>query len=133
MSITILKKEPGKDLELIEIDGSLSSMQKIVKGYLGRSSLGYNIDLWYNDESLLVPDCKKNLFLGSQIIYGDVFFAAHDHQGNTTSLSVSQMMFIKEHLKKFNSLSIPIYFNESNEGLETIEKLLKDCGERQNG
>lgn len=128
-NIIILKKEPGKDIELLEIESSLSSMQGIVKGSLAVSSLLNNIDMWYNDEFLYYPELNANLILHSDVIHGNVFFAAHDNEGNTVSLTVHQIETIKAQLKKPISSPLPIYLNVPNEHLKGIEKAFQEMGE----
>lgn len=100
--IEILVKRVGEAPEVMEIEHSLVNMQKIVGGYLEVVGLPNGIDMWLNEEGLLVG-MKDNLavVMNGRIthqIVGNVFFAAHDKEGNTIGLNEYQMMWIKTKL-----------------------------------
>lgn len=97
----ILVKKVGGELEPGEFDG-LEDMQKIVGGHIECVQLPHDIDLWLNEEGKLegLP-ANIALFHNGEvvdIIVGDVFFASHDDEGDSTSLNDIQKKWIEQRL-----------------------------------
>jgi hypothetical protein len=113
--IKVLAKKVGEELKLVEFEHSYDNMCKIVEGRLEVVGLPLDIDMWLNEEGLLE---QKNVnvitFLsGRQVhqIVGNIFFAGHDEEGETISLTDEQM----EWLKKF---TVDCGYAKYNDGRE---------------
>ena len=88
--IKIVVCEPGKSPEIREIDSDLKSMQDIVGGYIECVALKNNIDVWINEEGLLM-DLPFNRFVNRQPLVGTIFAASHNSSGDTISLTDTQI------------------------------------------
>lgn len=73
-SIKVLKKEPGKAPEIVTIDGSLSSMQDIVGGYLEVLPLPRCRAIMVCNEEGRMLELPHNLTLMGRHIVGTIFF-----------------------------------------------------------
>lgn len=113
--ISVLVKNVGEDIVYKEIECSLESMQSIVGGYIERLRITQDIDMWLNEEGILMklPLNVITTNRGEAIdhIYGNVVFASHDDEGNIISLSEDQKKWIISRMKphgfyKDGSLSI---------------------------
>lgn len=129
--VVILKKEVGTPVQLATVENDLRSMQKLVNGTLAVIPLGNKIDLWYNDEFLFQEELQPNIILGNSPLCGQVFFASHDEEGNTTSLNKSQIEHIKKRIKTVGIkdvgiLTIPVYLDVTCEELTYLEIQLAD-------
>lgn len=104
---TFLGKRPKEiGFERIELN-SLREQQAFVEGNLDCISWPKNIDLWVNDEFLFNAS-KETLSLALvqkdksiQEIFGNIFFASVNEEGNMISLSEEQLRFIKSHTETF--------------------------------
>lgn len=98
--IKVLAKKVGEELKLVEFEHSYDNMCKIVEGRLEVVGLPKNIDMWLNEEGLLEQKSANVItFLkGQQVhqIVGNIFFAGHDDEGETISLTEEQMEWLKE-------------------------------------
>lgn len=88
--IKIVVCEPGKSPEICEINDDLESMQNIVGGYIECIALKNNIDVWVNEEGLLM-DLPFNRTVNRKPLVGTIFAASHNKSGDTTSLSAQQI------------------------------------------
>ena len=88
--IKIVVSEPGKAPEIKEIDSDLSSMQEVVGGYVECISVNNNIDIWVNEEGLLM-DLPFNRYIGSVPVVGTIFAASHNNDGDTLGLNPKQV------------------------------------------
>lgn len=104
---TFLGKRPQElGFERIELN-SLQEQKAFVEGDLDRISWPKNIDLWVNDEflfnasnetlSLAIVQKDKSV----QHIYGNIYFASVNENGESVSLSEDQIRFIKTHTELF--------------------------------
>ena len=89
-SISIVVKEPNKKPEIRTIDGSLEEMQKIVGGYIESVSISGNIDLWVNEDGL-AEKLPFNLYARDIPLFGTIFAAAHNEEGDMISLNKNQI------------------------------------------
>ena len=113
--IKVLRVRVGQRPEVIEIDPGLSAMQEIVGGYIECLPIDFGIDLWLNEEgsfslpvNFLIPAIAPTPPEGAVVIYadpdlarpgersvhiihGDVFFARHDDDGETVSLTAEDI------------------------------------------
>lgn len=105
---TFLGKRPQEvGFERIELN-SLQEQKAFVEGNLDRISWPMNIDLWVNDEFLSIAS-KETLSLvivredkSVQEIFGNVYFASVNENGESVSLSEDQLRFIKAHTELFH-------------------------------
>jgi hypothetical protein len=109
----VLTKEPGHGPKVAEVEDGLKSMQSLVGGHIERVPIeawlsafeGSNIDLWVNEEGkmherwaenvcfpLLHPDTGRL----HDVVVGSVFFASHNDEGETLSLTEKQISLILE-------------------------------------
>jgi hypothetical protein len=74
--------------------------QELVGGYIERLMIDDEIDLWLNEEGKLNGlQPNFNLVRNDKVIdvvVGDVFFASHDDEGNTTSLTEEMISRIQK-------------------------------------
>jgi hypothetical protein len=100
--IRYVLKNVGEGLKAEEGDLPLEAMQKIVGGYLDVVALPNDIDMWVNDEGLLdglpLNLCITRTHFDDQPIVGNVFFTSHDPHGQTVSLNIDQIEWLKENL-----------------------------------
>lgn len=73
-SMKVLKKDPGKAPEMITIDGSLSSMQDVVGGYIQVLPLPRCKAIMVCNEEGKIFDLPHNISLIGRHIVGTVFF-----------------------------------------------------------
>jgi hypothetical protein len=98
--IKVLVLEAEKEDSQVMMKGSdLASSQKLVGGYIECVGLSDDIDLWLNEEGKL-DGLKPNFNLVynnevRDVVVGNVFFASHDDEGDTTSLSEGQLKSIE--------------------------------------
>lgn len=89
-SISIVVKEPNKKPEIKTIDGSLASMQAIVGGYIESINVSSRIDLWINEDGL-AEKLPFNLYAKDIPLFGTIFAAAHNDEGDMISLTKNQI------------------------------------------
>lgn len=95
-------REDASDWELMHLKG-LQDMQAFVRGYLECIRFPEGINLWVNKDFNFLDSEGPTLFIRQpgydefQIIYGNVFFASTDEEGNTVSLSPIQKEWIRKH------------------------------------
>jgi hypothetical protein len=89
-SISIVVKEPNKKPEVRIIDGSLEEMQKIVGGYIEPVRVSGNIELFVNEDGLS-ENLPLNLYVMDTPLFGTIFAAAHNEEGDTISLTKNQI------------------------------------------
>lgn len=120
--INVLRVNVGQRPTVEEIDNRLDDMQAIVSGYIECLPLPGGIDLWLNEEGALIPlpvnflvpavapmpppDCSFIVYAspglarpgerGVHIIHGDVFFARHDDEGETISLTDADIKMLMQ-------------------------------------
>lgn len=88
------------DFQEVIVEGTLADSKRLVGGYIECLRVTEEIDLWLNEEGKL-DDLEPNFGLvrGDQIldiIVGDVFFASHDSEGETISITEEQIAHVKE-------------------------------------
>lgn len=92
MQIKVLHlKADGDTGEIVFKDNGYESSKELVGGYLEMLRVDEEIDMWLNEEGKL-DGLSENFCLVRNnsildVIVGDVFFASHDDEGNTTSLT----------------------------------------------
>lgn len=77
-------------------EDDLNGSRELVGGYLELLRVDDDIDLWLNEEGKLMElNGNFNLVVQGKrvidVVVGDVFFASHDNEGNTTSLNDEQI------------------------------------------
>lgn len=104
---TVLGRKPQTaGFERLELN-SLKEQQEFVGGNTDCISWPLNIDLWVNDEFLFnASDETLSLAIvqkdsSVQQIYGNIFFASVNEEGDTVSLSEEQLRYIKAHTELF--------------------------------
>lgn len=100
----VIVKKVGQTGEIKEMESGLEPMQQIVGGWIERVALPYKIDLWINEEGM-INQLPLNLITsldGNAVhqIYGDIFFASHDGEGNTVGLDDFQVKWIYERIRE---------------------------------
>lgn len=88
--LTILKIESGKLPETKKIEHSTQSMQDEVQGHFGYLKVTSGIDIWFNDEFLFM-DFSPTIFINGHMLHGPVFFAGHNGEGATRSLTYQEL------------------------------------------
>lgn len=73
-TMRVLKKEPGKAAVVVTIDGSLSSMQDVVGGYIQVLPLPRCKAIMVCNEEGKILDLPHNISLMGRHIVGTVFF-----------------------------------------------------------
>lgn len=99
--IRILVRRAGESATVGVIDNTLSAKQEIVGGMI---EIPYNpdfdesgINLVCNEEGKFSDDPKPNVYWGDyDVVYGDIFFTAHDEDGEAVSLNPKQIEAAKE-------------------------------------
>lgn len=102
--IKIIQANVEEDLVVKEVPAGLETMQGIVGGYIECVRFHSNIDLWINEEGLLIDlplnfitvVVEDNVPKPIHQIMGNAFFASHDEEGNTVSLNDLQVQQIKK-------------------------------------
>ena len=79
----------------------LESKQAYVEGYIERIELPHGIDMWVNEEYLLLKNDVNVLIHGNReslpvIVFGNVFLASSNSDAEMTSLSETQFNWIIE-------------------------------------
>ena len=98
-TIKIITVRDGK-MKREEIDDTghdgmrLKAMQAIVGGLIQAIQIG-PVDLWLNEEGLLLDLPLRQTPWWPDPIAGDFFFARHDGEGNTASLTEADMRAIE--------------------------------------
>lgn len=87
--LTIAVKEPGKDPVMIQSDGSLKSLQTLVKGYIEQVQLSDDMSIVCN-ESGRIQDLPENCTINNVTYYGSVLLVGTDPEGNCTSITKGQ-------------------------------------------
>lgn len=101
--VKIMQVNVGEAPKFVEVEGGLENYQAIVDGWLEVLRLPYGIDLWVNEEGLLldlptnftIARLGENTIRPVQSIAGNVFFASSDDEGNTVSLSEYQQYLLE--------------------------------------
>lgn len=93
--IKIVISEPGKMPEVKEIEHTLEAMQSIVGGYVECIALPHNIDVWLNEEGLLM-NLPFNRYVGGVPVVGTIFAASRNNAGDTLSLSDKQITSVMQ-------------------------------------
>lgn len=75
--IKVLIYEPGKAPELTEIENTLESLRKIVKGHIENVRITHDLNLICNEEGKLL-NLPPNIFVNGDIIAGPCIIAADD-------------------------------------------------------
>lgn len=83
--IKIIKVPVGSAPFVIEIENSMEGFQAEVGGGFTMVHVD-DLDLWCNDEGL-INGMPFNRRVGDHAIHGDFFFARHDDDGNSTSIT----------------------------------------------
>ncbi|AQQ55365.1 DUF3846 domain-containing protein [Planococcus lenghuensis] len=107
---TFLGRKPGES-GWIEVGlKDLSDMQAFVEGYIERIEIGCGIDLWVND-SFLAHAASDTLSLmikredaKLQTVYGNVFVATSNDEGDIVPLSKDQMKWFTFRFKEIKQL-----------------------------
>lgn len=98
--INVLVKNTDKHNWSTKDVSTLEDMQKIVGGLIERVQLPHNIDLWLNEEGMINGLDINIMILWSdnpayqQPIYGPIFLASYDDNGETNSLTYSQKQWL---------------------------------------
>lgn len=106
--LKILKIESDKSLKIKTITHSTKSMQSEVEGPFSYLEVSDGIDVWFNDEFLFL-DLSPTIYINGHLLHGPVFFAGHDDEGETRSLTDYEMVLITQ-------------------GMIQVEMNAKDCG-----
>jgi hypothetical protein len=93
--IQVLKVEPGKAPEQIELANTLKAMQEVVGGYIEIVCLDEDTCLVCNEEGKL-QGLDYNRRLEGDIIAGTFFLVRDDGEGGFCSLSEGQLDVYKE-------------------------------------
>lgn len=112
--IEIIIKKVGKAAQEETVVHSLGKMQELVGGHIELVRLPREIDMWVNEEGLLEenPQLNCRLIAFDKVvgeIYGDVFFAGHDDEGETVGLTVYQKAWLKEHMQTIGIMVDTVY------------------------
>ena len=111
----------GTKFEEREIKNNLEELQKIVGGYieipmLSRRFYECDIDMIINEEGKFIDDMNPEIAVVKRstnevfdVVMGNIIFASHDADGNTTALNEEQIEFVK------SELSTLAFLNGSNE------------------
>lgn len=60
---------------------------------------GKKFDVWSDDEALLKENPVPNLYLSDELIlFGNLVFAKHDEEGETTGLTLADIHLLKKYL-----------------------------------
>lgn len=94
-TINVLKVEPGKVPERIDLPNTLEAMQQLVGGYIESVWLGDGVCLICNEEGKL-SNLEPNRRVGNDIIAGTFFLAGDDESGDFVSLNEKQFEFYEK-------------------------------------
>lgn len=99
--LNVLTKRVGEELkkETLKGESTLDIIQKFVDGYIECVRLENNVDAWINEEGKLI-ELDHNILMVKNgkvldVLVGNVMFASHNDEGDTVSLSESQIKYIK--------------------------------------
>ena len=100
----IMIKEVGHAPRVEDIELDLAEMQDIVGGYIECLSITDRVDMWLNEEGKLIG-LPLNMLISHKgelvdTIQGDVFFASHDGEGETVSLTEEDERVVLGLMKK---------------------------------
>ncbi|NTW04549.1 MAG: DUF3846 domain-containing protein [Peptococcaceae bacterium] len=93
-TINVAIKEPGKNIELLEIENTLQACQQIVDGYIEVLNINNKILLICNEEGKF-NDLKRNFSIPGDIIFGTVFFCRAE-EDSFSSILDEDIDFIKQ-------------------------------------
>lgn len=128
--LKILGKKYGKELEVMEIESGLSSMQEYVGGYISIPYISAklrakNIDIVVNDEGKL-QSLEPTLVIFNRetkecrdYIAGEYFFIGTNYDGETVSLTDEQIDFVKKEVISKGC----IRFNKENGKIDDFDVL----------
>jgi uncharacterized pyridoxamine 5'-phosphate oxidase family protein len=120
-TIKIIKKEANKIIEVTTVKSDYREMQTIVGGPIGVMQLDHGIDMWYNDEFLFDNEANPNIIVENTVIQGTVFFASHNEDGDSISLTTEQIDLVKRQVQKLAFTTLPMYLNVGLEELQYFE------------
>ncbi len=106
----VIIKEVGKEPRVEDIENELSTLQKLVGGYIEAVSTGQGICLVCNEEGKL-NGLPANFPIGNDVIAGTAVFVAYGNDGNFADLSDEQIEILTN------------FFNEVKKQMEKAEKL----------
>lgn len=91
--LRVMHVRVGEAPKIVRIAHSVEEMQRLVGGLLDCVALSDGVDIWCNDEALLVSEPKANRFVEEtgQEIFGDFFLARRNEEGETLSLTDSDI------------------------------------------
>lgn len=99
--IRVLVRRAGQEPTVEVIANTLAAKQQIVGGMI---EIPYNpsfikgVELVCNEEGKFLDDPKPNVYWGDMdVVFGDIFFTAHNEEGDAVSLSPEQI----EEARKF--------------------------------
>lgn len=92
--IRLLKKEPGKSGEILEVKNDLKSFQKIVEGYIEVYPLTDELLVILNEEGKLLG-LKPNIKISLETIVGTIAIV-RDGGEDFTSLTDRDIKFLQE-------------------------------------
>lgn len=99
--IKVIKIEPNKTPEILEIPNKLEVLQKIVGGYIGTVNLGKDYILICNEEGLLLK-LQPNLKLPRiGVIVGTVFITKSDGEGEFVSINENEVEDVIKIITKY--------------------------------
>ena len=91
--------------QVLCIENTLESLKKIIGcDYVACTEIeiaGKNFDVWSDDEALLQENPVPNLYINDNLIlFGNLIFANHDDEGETTGLTVADIHLIQIFVQK---------------------------------
>lgn len=87
--IRAIVKNPGEAPVEKNIDGGLETLQRMVGGYIECVSVGKGVDLFVNEEGLLI-DLPFNKNVRGHNLVGTIVAISCDEEGNSIGLSDDQ-------------------------------------------
>lgn len=106
----VVKILPGEEPEAVEITGTLESMQAVVGGFVEHVSLTQTLDIWVNEEGLLLQlPYNRTLAtpFGEIPLFGTILVTSHDEQGETIGLTDGQVNFVLQLFKRDPEINVP--------------------------
>lgn len=98
MKITVIKKRVGEEPKVSVIENSLEAIQKFVGGYyevIGIEAPNGKCYLHCNEDAIVENLPKNFAFVNiGGYIYGDIFFAQADNEGELISMSPENIDFL---------------------------------------
>lgn len=88
--IRVLKVEPQKPPEVVNLENTLPAMQKAVGGLIEIIEIESNVCILCNEEGKLIG-LEPNRRFGNDILVGTFYITGADEKGNLTSLSDQQL------------------------------------------